>query len=212
MLEEILFFYEGLIRNIGGVLGRKVRYVYYKKRLGKCGENVIIEEGVHFQGAKNIEISNNVWIDKQAILIAGKFEPKGRKYSEKTDLGIPKGKLKILSGVHIAPQTIVQAHGGVQIGKNVTLASGSKVYSLSHHYRNLNDLNDKNRYCFSTMAPVEDQFLIVGNVLIEDNAAIGLNAVLLPGTHIPQGTWIGSLSNPVNVKLNSNIVFSSFNK
>jgi alkylated DNA nucleotide flippase Atl1 len=33
-------------------------------------ENVIIEEGVYFQNPKDIKLSVNIWIDKQAILIA----------------------------------------------------------------------------------------------------------------------------------------------
>jgi len=209
MLNQLLLLFEGLIRNIGGALGRKIRYKYYKKRLEGCGENVIIEEGVYFQNPKDIKLSNNVWIDKQAILIAGAFNSKDRKYFQKGESIIPWGKLLIADGVHIAPQTIIQAHGGLSIGKNVTIAAGAKVYTLSHHYKNLEDVTDSKRYSFSSMADKEDQFMIVGNVIIENNAAIGLNSVILPGTTVPEGTWIGILSTPNNQLLDPNSVFSS---
>ena len=112
--------------------------------------------------------------------------------------------------MHIAPFSLVQAHGGVKIGENVTIASGSKIYSLSHHYKNLNNPDDPKRYSFSTMAKPEDQFLIIGNVIIEDHAAIGLNSVILPGTHIPNGTWIGVMSTVSSKeKLTPNSVFQS---
>jgi acetyltransferase-like isoleucine patch superfamily enzyme len=105
---------------------------------------------------------------------------------------------------------LVQAHGGVAIGKYVTIAAGSKIYSLSHHYRNLNDENDSKRYSFSSTAPKEDQFLIVGNVHIGDKAAVGINSVILPGTRIPNGTWVGVLSSPTrNDQLEENTVFKN---
>ncbi|MDI1323222.1 MAG: hypothetical protein PSV36_10765 [Algoriphagus sp.] len=209
MLEQLVLFYEGLIRNIGGGLGRKVRYQYYKKRLARCGENVNIEEGVYFENPKDIELSNNIWIDKQAILIAGAFNSVNRKYHQKGESIIPWGKLLIDDGVHLAPQTVIQAHGGLRIGKNVTIAAGAKVYTLSHHYKNLEDVTDSKRYSFSSMAAREDQFMIVGNVIIGNNAAVGLNSVILPGTTVPEGTWIGVLSNPNNQPLTPNSVFSS---
>ena len=83
---------------------------------------------------------------------------------------------------------------------------------MSHHYKNLNDQTDKKRYAFSTMAKKEDQFLIVGNVIVGDKAAVGINAVLLPGSKIPYGTWIG-VSSLVkdNEMLEENSIFLSNN-
>lgn len=210
MIEQFLLLIEALIRNIGGGLGKKIRYEFYKRRLGRCGKNVIIEEGVYFQIPKDIELSDNIWIDKQSILIAGAFNSIGRNYYQKGEVIVPWGKLLVSDGVHIAPQVVLQAHGGCSIGKNVTIAAGSKVYTLSHHYKNLNESNDTKRYSFSSMASKEDQFLIIGNVLIGDHAAIGLNSVVLPGTSVPEGTWIGVLSSPTNQTLEPNSVFTSF--
>jgi len=194
MLKLLKKLLESLIRNVGGPIGVKIRYVYYKNQFKACGTNVVIEEGVFFENLKSISLGSNIWIDKNTILIAGPFNPNNRKYFQKGDCHIKWGELIISDAVHIAPFSVIQAHGGVKIGKNVTIASGSKIYSLSHHYKNLNDLEDQKRYSFSTMAKTEDQFMIIGNVVIGDAAAIGLNSVILPGVQVPNGTWIGVMS------------------
>jgi galactoside O-acetyltransferase len=194
MLKHLKKLIESLIRNIGGAIGVKIRYMYYKKQLHSCGSNVVIEEGVYFENLKSISLGNNIWIDKYAILIGGAFNSNNRKYFQKGEIVIEWGDLIIDDGVHLAPFSLIQAHGGVKIGRDVTIASGSKIYSLSHHYKNLNNPEDLKRYSFSTMAKLEDQFLIIGNVIIEDYAAVGLNSIILPGVHIPKGTWIGTMS------------------
>lgn len=209
LLKQLL---ESFLRNIGGGLGKKLRYWYYRTKFKSCGKNIIIEEGVFFENAKHISLGDNVWIDKNVILIAGEFKPNGRKYHRKGDELVNPGDLIISNNVHVAPFVLIQAHGGVKIGENVTIACGSKIYSLSHHYKNLNDQTDKKRYAFSTMAKKEDQFLIVGNVIVGDKAAVGINAVLLPGSKIPYGTWIG-VSSLVkdNEMLEENSIFLSNN-
>ncbi len=196
MIKEFFTFFEFLIRNLDGKLGRWIRLFYYRKRLGGCGKNVVIEPGVFFQNPKYVFIGNNVWIDRYTIFVTGPFASNGRKFYEKPNpiyKGKP-GELRIDDGVHIAPFALLQSHAGLSIGKGVTIASGAKVYTVSHHYRNLNDPNDTKRYSFSSMASKEDQFLIVSPVVIMNGAAVGLNSVVLPGTTINEGSWLGVLS------------------
>lgn len=184
--------FETLIRNIGGALGRKIRYHYYKKRLGACGKNVIIDIGVIITSPRNIFLGDDVWLDNYTVLIAGPFK-KDRLYIEKVNeaYNFSAGELHIDSGVHLPPFVVLQAHAGIWIKKNAGFGAGAKVYSLSHHHSNLNNKNDQNQYALSSMAPKEEQFLISGPVVIGEKAAIGMNGVVLPGTHIPKGTWIG---------------------
>jgi len=196
MREEFLKFIEYLIRSLDGRAGRWVRYVYYRKRLGGCGKHVIIEPGVFFQNPAFIFLGNNIWIDRYAVLVAGPFSPGRRKFLAKPNPHYTGkvGELVISDGVHLAPFTLLQAHAGLSIGRCVTIASGAKVYSLSHHYQNLTDPLDHKRYSFSSMAPPEEQFLIASPVVIGDHAAVGLNAVVLPGTSLLEGSWLGVLS------------------
>jgi len=193
MVEQLLLLIESFLRDIDGSLGRKFRYWFYRKRLGACGSNVIIDPGVVFQNPKCIFIDNNVWVDRHALLIAGPFNSKDRKFDHKPGrVNIVPGNICIGNGCHIAPFTVLQGHGGLILEENITIAAGAKVYTLSHHYRNVSDPGDTKRYVFSTMAPAEDQFLIVGPVVIERNSAVGLNAVVLPATTLREGTWIGA--------------------
>lgn len=195
MREEFLKFIESLIRSLDGKLGRWLRYRYYRRRLGSCGTHVVIEPGVFFQNPAFIFLGNHIWIDRYAVLVAGPFSPGERKFTQKNnpDFKGKTGELLISDGVHIAPFTLMQSHAGLFIGKNVTIASGAKVYTISHHYQNVNDSTDTKRYSFSSMAPVEDQFLIAAPVVIDDNAAVGLNSVVLPGTTLGKGSWLGVL-------------------
>lgn len=185
---------ESLLRPISGGIGRKLRYAYYRGKFKSCGKKVIIDEGVYFENCNTLSIGNDVWIDKNTIFLGGAFNSQGRSFYETGKKEIPWGDLYLADGVHIAPFSLIQSHGGVSIGENVTIASGSKIYSLSHHYRNMNDVNDKKRYSFSTMADKSDQFMIIGNVIIGNRSAIGLNSVLLPGTNVPKGAWIATMS------------------
>lgn len=194
MFSDILFqSIESLIRNISGPIGIALRRVYYTQRLKSVGEKVVIDTGVHFQSPKNIVIGDKVWIDKNAILIAGDFVAKERKYKEKNleAYSGKSGELHIGSRVHIAPNTFIQAHGGVHIGNDLTIACGAKIYSLSHHYRNIEDELDTKRYFFSTMSEAKNQYLIKAPVVIKNGAALGINSVVLPGTCIEKGVWIG---------------------
>ena len=213
MGSQIKRLIESFIRNIGGALGRKLRFWYYSTQFKSCGSHIVIEEGVFFEHPKTMVLGNNIWIDKNAILLGGAFNSKDRKFYQKGLVDIEWGDLIIGDNVHVAAHSLIQAHGGVKIGSNVTIASGSKIYSLSHHYKNLNDDRDNKRYSFSSMALKENQFLIVGNVTIGNNAAIGLNSIILPGSKIPNGTWI-SVSSVVNGNdlINENSIFSSRNK
>lgn len=196
MREELLKLIEFMIRHIDGGVGRWFRYRYYRKRLGSCGRNVVIEPGVFFQNPIHIHLGNNVWVDRYTVLVAGPFSPGGRKFvhKENSDYKGKAGELFISDGCHLAPFSLLQAHAGLFIGRNVTVASGAKVYTLSHHYQNINDPTDTRRFSFSSMAPVDEQFLIAAPVVIEDNAAVGLNSVVLPGTTLSRGSWLGVMS------------------
>jgi len=211
MLKRFFFpLIESFLRNISGGLGRKLRYYYYRTRLGACGKNVFIDIGVIFNNPELIFIGSNVWIDNYAILVAGRLENTGnihKKLNEAYLFG--EGELHLSGGNHIAPFTLLQAHGGISIGKNVTIAAGSKVYSFSHHYRNIDNPSDKTEYHFSSMAENKNQYFISSPVIIGDGAAVGLNSVVLAGTHIPSGTWIGVNSSVVGQAFKPNSVYAS---
>ena len=68
--KSILSLFEGLIRNIPGAIGFKIRYFYYKLVCKKIGKNVLIDVGVIFSGPANISIDDYTWIDSYCIINA----------------------------------------------------------------------------------------------------------------------------------------------
>ncbi|MER8548322.1 hypothetical protein NKH41_21740 [Mesorhizobium sp. M1169] len=193
-LFSLLFcFVEALISNIPGAVGRSLRNRYYRLRLAEMGSGVVIDCGVRIVNPGWVKIGANTWIDNYVVILAGKPNPNRGAFFRKAELdGVREGEVRIGDNCHISPFVVLQGHGGLTIGSDSSVASGSKIYSLSHHYRNLADPTDRKIYKFSSMAPIDEQSLISASVRVGRNTAIGLNSVLLPGTEIGEGAWISS--------------------
>lgn len=160
---------ESFLRGIEGRIGQILRYYYFKLRFKKCGRNVVIESGVHITRPSMIELGNDIWIDKNVILIAGKIkgvESHSRTIENQFFKGAI-GEIHIGSNSHIGIGTIIQGHGGVYIDKYCTMSAGCKIYSFS---------NDPRTNKKGTM--IETQY-IIHPVMMQENAWLGLNTVLL---------------------------------
>lgn len=186
-------FLEACIINIPGSVGRRMRYIYYQRRLKHIGSNVYIDVGVRILNPKYVSIGNNTWIDNYVVIIAGPVEHGAfaLRRIDNPSFRHAEGEVVIGSNCHIALFAVLQGHGGVHIGDDSTVASGCLLYSLSHHYRGFAQ-NQKNiAYKFSSMSPPDEQSLIIGPVVMERNTALGLNSVMLPGATIQEGSWVG---------------------
>lgn len=194
MLKSIALFVDNLlrsaIRNIGGPAGRKLRYMYYSRLLGSCGKNVVIDEGVILQGLKDIHLGDDVWIDRYCILMAGKVElEEGAKRNANPSYEYEEGELHIGNNVHITPYTLIQAHGGVQIGNDCGTGSGAKIYSLTNLPADSN--NPERRVCYSWGGELAQ---ISAPIVIKDNVGIGLGAVVLPASTIEKDSFVAPYS------------------
>ena len=186
MLRKVKTFFfqfiESLIRNISGIIGVKIRRAYYSKRLGGCGQNLRIDEGVIIEGVKNIFIGENVWIDKYCILMAGKINIKKDKVNFKKNelFNYNEGDLYLGSQSHLSPYCIIQAYAGVEIGDYFTASASAKIYSLS------NDVNNckKGTYFSNDISYLKSQ------IIIKENVWLGINATILGGL-IGKNTFIG---------------------
>jgi acetyltransferase-like isoleucine patch superfamily enzyme len=177
-----------------GPAGGSLRVRYYKKRFRFLGKNVLIDVGAHFVNPEYMSIGDNCWIDKYVVLMAGPPVEGKRKIARRAnaDFHHREGDLVVGRNCHIASHVVINAHGGVSIGENSTVAAGAKVVSLSHHYRNLADPSDQFRYRFGSRAPEAEQALISSPVVIGENAALATNAVMLPGSSIGRDSWVGA--------------------
>lgn len=181
ILNLIFQIIESCIRNISGRLGNFLRQKYYSKRFAQCGSNLQIDEGVIIQGVKDIFVGDNVWIDKYCILMAGKVNIlSGQvKVNQNKNYIYNEGELHIGSNVHIAPQCIIQAHGGVSLGNYFTASAGCKIYSLS---------NDVEKCYYGTHLDGEINY-IISPISIMNNVWLGLNSIVL-GEEIKQDSFI----------------------
>jgi len=181
------------ITYLPGPTGDCLRYRFWIRRLKFLGKGVKLDVGVFFQNPQFISVGDNCWIDRNVLILAG---PSG---SDRTifmkitpefegDIGV----VNIGRNTHIAPNCVLSGIGGLHIGQNCGIASNTGIYSFSHHYRNLGKPMDTWQYSFTPLARPNQQSMVLGPVVIEDFCAIGLNCVILPGTVLGKGTWIGS--------------------
>ena len=191
ILESLILF---PIIYMPNPLGVKIRYWYYKRKFMKIGDNVRIDEGVLIKGAKWISVGDNVWIDKYCVLIAGKADLDGKvvKHIENKDFKEKEGTLIIGSGVHLGAFNIIQSHGGLYIGDNVTTSACVKIYSLSNY-----PYNEENREVITfanCMVREKDRIsYIVSPIVINDGVWIALDCIILGGT-IDNNSFISSQS------------------
>ena len=185
---------EDMLRSVSGPVGERLRREYWRTRLRSMGKGVRIGVGVQIVGSAYISLGDDVWLDDYTILLAGPPQESGRVVrirSNPSYEGQP-GELRIGSRTHIAPHVVLSAHGGLSIGSDSGVASGARVYSLSHHFRSSEFPRDKESpYAFSPLAPPSQQSMLQGPVVLEDYSAVGLNAVVLPGSTIGRGAWLG---------------------
>lgn len=181
-----------LMNSFRGKLGYIVRASYWKARLGYLGANVIIDTGVHFINPSFIFIGDYSCIDKNVILLAGngKFAGANIVLRKNPNYHYGPGELRIGKFCHIAPNAIIQALAGVELGDCASVASGGKIYSVSNHIRNPKDPADKKVYKWSNRVPTEEQLLVIGPVVLRNNCGLGLNAVVLPGVTINENSLV----------------------
>lgn len=181
----------GLIQGLPGQLGYRLRYVFWKRRLKHLGRAVKIERWVRFNNPELISIGDNSWIDQNVILLAG-FDRLNRPVRQ---IEVPslatRGEIFIGRNIHVAPFTIVSGiEGGVHVGDDCSIASGSKIYALSHHYRFDHDPADMSCAFSATVEPSR-QMTISGPVTLEQNVGIAANVLILPGVRIGRNSFVG---------------------
>ena len=163
-----------------------------------------IDTGVIIENPGWISIGDDVWIDKYVILSAGpvvfsKEDIIKRKCNWISNVN--EGELTIGSRCHIGAFNILQAHGGIKIGSDVTTSAFVKVYSLSNMSNNPSNLEE---ITFANCLAKGKVAYIIGPVEIENGVWIGLDSIILPGVKIGEYSFIRSKSLVIsNIERNS---------
>lgn len=182
-----------IVAYLPGKTGQLLRTRFWKTRLKFMGSGVVIDVGVYLQNPQFISLDDNCWIDRGVIIMAG-APGAGRVtlYKKNESFSLGEGEVYIGKNTHVAPNCVLSGIGGIYVGRNSGVASGSMIYSFSHHYRNLSDKDDTHQYSFTPKARADQQAMISGPIVIGDYCAIGLRSVILPGATIERGSWIAS--------------------
>jgi acetyltransferase-like isoleucine patch superfamily enzyme len=131
-------------------------------KLRRCGENVIIEDGVRIFHPENISIGNNVYIGHDTIL-----------------KGYYNSQIEIADNVWIGQGCFIYGAGGVSIGSFVGIGPGVKIHAAYHK----DDGSEK---------PILLQPLVFDLIVIEDDVNIGVGAMIMHGVTIRRGTIVGA--------------------
>lgn len=130
--------------------------------LAHCGEGCVFEEGALVFHPENVHLGARVYVGHQAIL-------KG--YHDR--------ELHIGEGSWIGQQCFFHAAGGLTIGRAVGVGPGVKILTSAHA--------EAGRATPILHAPVTR-----AAVVVEDDADLGVGAIVLPGVTIGRGAQVGA--------------------
>ena len=138
--------------------------------LFSVGENVYISDDVILHNPRNISIGNNVRIDSQCILIAGKDT-----------------RIKIGNDVHISVGCYYYGNSG-----NITLEDSVCTAPRCTLYTGNDDYTDG--YITNYMAPKEYKKVTTGDILIKKYSIVGCYTAILPNVTLEHATSVGAHS------------------
>jgi acetyltransferase-like isoleucine patch superfamily enzyme len=126
------------------------------------GRGVILEPGVLVFHPETIELSSFVYVGHNTIL-----------------KGHPAGRMKVGGGTWIGQQCFLHSAGNLTIGRNVGIGPGVKIITSAHAEGELQKPILHSRVEF---APVQ----------VEDDADLGVGAIILPGVTVGRGAQVGA--------------------
>jgi acetyltransferase-like isoleucine patch superfamily enzyme len=158
--------------------------------LVKAGKSLILEDGVVLNALSEngIILGNNVTIAKYSILqCTGVIARKG--------VGIKIGNNSAVGG-----QTYLGGQGGIEIGNDVIMGPGVKIFSENHNFKNPEEVIRKqgeNR----KGVKINDNCWIGSNVTILDGVEIGAGCVIAAGSVVTKSIPANSIAAGVPTKV-----------
>ena len=89
------------------------------------------------------------------------------------------GNISIGTNCRIHPMCFIDGPGGIEIGSNIGIASGTQIYTQNHKYM------DKK-------IPYYQQEVELAKVVIEDDVWVGANSLIMAGITLKQGTIVAA--------------------
>jgi acetyltransferase-like isoleucine patch superfamily enzyme len=126
------------------------------------GPDCVLEPGVMVFHAETISLGRNVYVGHQTIL-----------------KGYHKNEMRIGDETWIGQQCFFHSAGGLTIGARVGVGPGVKIITSQHA--------EAGRETPVLFAPID-----LAPVIVEDDADLGVGAILLPGVTVGRGAVIGA--------------------
>jgi len=162
-----------------------LRRAWLRLRLGRFGNDTLVEAGARLQYPERIRLGNGVRIASQSMLRANTEQTTGISIGDHSTvhesalIAANLGQVTIGRHSWIGPFCLIYGNGDVSIGDNVLIAAHTSINTVSHHFERCD-------------IPINDQGIYCDPVSIEDDAWIGMNAVILQGVTIGQGAIVGA--------------------
>jgi acetyltransferase-like isoleucine patch superfamily enzyme len=130
--------------------------------LAACGDGCVFEEGVRVFHPDRVWIGRDVYVGHDAIL-----------------KGYHAGDLRIGDGSWIGQQCFFHAAGDLTIGRSVGVGPGVRILTSSHREAGRD-------------TPILHAPLDFAPVVVEDDADLGVGAIVLPGVTVGRGAQVGA--------------------
>ena len=162
-----------------------LRLGWYRARLGALGTGCHIDAGVSLQYPGRIRLGDGVGIGRNATLRANtEVNPgialgRGVNINDSVVINANRGFVTLGERSWLGPFCFVCGNGGVTIGRNVLVAGHTSINTVSHSIERCD-------------IPINDQPVLTGPVVIEDDCWIALNAVILQGVTLGRGCIVGA--------------------
>ena len=132
------------------------------EEFARFGEGSVIEEDVLVFDPGNVHIGAGVYVGHLAIL-----------------KGYHRGRLVIGDGTWIGEQCFLHGAGGITIGRNVGIGPGVRIITSFHADEGVQQ-------------PILHSRIEFAPVVIDDDADLGVGALVLPGVTVGRGVQVGA--------------------
>jgi acetyltransferase-like isoleucine patch superfamily enzyme len=132
------------------------------EELRRLGRGCVFEAGVLIFHPENVELGENVYVGHQTIL-----------------KGYYKNRMTIGDQTWIGQQCFLHSAGGLTIGARVGIGPGTRILTSTHA--------EAGRDVPILASPLE-----LAEVVIEDDADLGVSSVILPGVRVGRGAQVGA--------------------
>jgi acetyltransferase-like isoleucine patch superfamily enzyme len=149
-----------LLKPLNGFIGFYLRALYYSRKAKGWGGNIVVREDVVFENIQEYEIEEFVLIDRQALIC-------------------PRS-LKIGRGSHFSLRATITGGGHVEIGRYVGLGINSIIVSATERFEGGHRVS-------GPMVPSRQRNVLRPTTVIENDAFLATNVVVLPGVRVGEG-------------------------